>query len=266
MRTLGLEVRYACRSILKRPAMSAIVVVTLALGLGANAAVFSMYRRARAAPVHDAATPIASRCSSYSKADDLNRREAVSRRRTSSICRRQSRRVRAPRGVRSGGPPTSSAGTSPRTCRDSSSRPTSSRCSASSPLPGGRSCPRKKHIGQHRRVVLGHGLWQRRFASDPSIVGRVHRGRWRAVRSRRHRAARLRLSHGLAALGAADVRRRDRGQSPIALHHADRPAGPGTHARRRESADGGRGRTARARPPRDQPRPRGACLHAGARA
>ena len=42
MRTLGLELRYACRSILKRPAMSAIVVVTLALGLGANAAVFSM--------------------------------------------------------------------------------------------------------------------------------------------------------------------------------------------------------------------------------
>ena len=42
MRTLGLEVRHACRSILKRPAMSAIVVITLGLGLGANAAVFSM--------------------------------------------------------------------------------------------------------------------------------------------------------------------------------------------------------------------------------
>jgi len=26
--------------------------------------------------------------------------------------------------------------------------------------------------GRHRRVVLGHGLWQRRFASDSSIVGR----------------------------------------------------------------------------------------------
>ena len=42
MRTLGLEVRHACRSILKRPAMSAIVVVTLGLGFGTNAAVFSM--------------------------------------------------------------------------------------------------------------------------------------------------------------------------------------------------------------------------------
>ncbi len=41
MQTLGLELRYACRSILKRPAMSAIIVVTLALGLGANAAIFS---------------------------------------------------------------------------------------------------------------------------------------------------------------------------------------------------------------------------------
>ncbi len=25
--------------------------------------------------------------------------------------------------------------------------------------------------GQHRRVVLGHGLWQRRFAGDPAIIG-----------------------------------------------------------------------------------------------
>ena len=26
--------------------------------------------------------------------------------------------------------------------------------------------------GQHHRVVLGHGLWARRFASDPNIVGK----------------------------------------------------------------------------------------------
>jgi putative ABC transport system permease protein len=29
--------------------------------------------------------------------------------------------------------------------------------------------------GQHHRVVLGHGLWARRFASDPSIVGKTVR-------------------------------------------------------------------------------------------
>ena len=29
--------------------------------------------------------------------------------------------------------------------------------------------------GQHRRVVLGHGLWQRRFAGNPSIIGQTVR-------------------------------------------------------------------------------------------
>src|SRR6185436_11781362 len=40
MRTLGLETRYALRSLWKRPGLSALVILTLALGLGANAAVF----------------------------------------------------------------------------------------------------------------------------------------------------------------------------------------------------------------------------------
>ena len=29
--------------------------------------------------------------------------------------------------------------------------------------------------GQHRRVVLGHALWTRRFAADPAIVGQTVR-------------------------------------------------------------------------------------------
>ncbi len=54
MRTIGIEIRHACRSILQRPAMSAIVVITLGLGLGANAAVFSMIDALVLQAVHDA--------------------------------------------------------------------------------------------------------------------------------------------------------------------------------------------------------------------
>src|SRR4029450_3553976 len=39
------------------------------------------------------------------------------------------------------------------------------------PAIGGTFLPDEETIGRDRRVVLGHGLWQRRFASDPSIVG-----------------------------------------------------------------------------------------------
>ena len=42
MRTLGLETRHALRALIKRPALSLIVIGTLSLGLGANAAVLAM--------------------------------------------------------------------------------------------------------------------------------------------------------------------------------------------------------------------------------
>ena len=40
MRTLGRELKFAVRALRKQPAFSAIVVLTLGLGIGANTAIF----------------------------------------------------------------------------------------------------------------------------------------------------------------------------------------------------------------------------------
>ncbi len=260
----ALEVRHACRSILKRPAMSAIVVVTLALGLGANAAVFAMIDalvlRPFTMPDVDRITP----------ARRTAARETLS---GASRCR----------------PPTSSTGRQQADVferlaafawwnanlvgRDEPENVQGFFVSADffpvlgvQPALGRSFLADEETHGRHRRVVLGHGLWQRRFASDPAIVGRsidVDGAQYEVVGIAPPAfdfpmGAELWAPLAFDAEGAANRR------SP--LPHRDRAARARAHARRRAGADGRHRRTAAARASGDQSRPRVARLHARATA
>ena len=77
MRTIGLEIRHACRAILQRPALSAVLILTLAVGLGANAAIFSiidaLVLRPYTMPDVDRIVLL-----SHTRDDAIDRRETVS--------------------------------------------------------------------------------------------------------------------------------------------------------------------------------------------
>jgi putative ABC transport system permease protein len=168
MRTLDFEFRHAWRSILKRPAMSAIVVLTLALGLGANAAVFSIVDALVLRPFtmrdSDRVTLL-----SYTRADDEDRQESVSLADFLDM-KKQATSFEAFAAM--------AWWDANLVGRDQPEAVQGFRVSADFfpalgvELNSGRNFrPEEETVGQDRRVIMGYSLWQRRFAGDPSVLG-----------------------------------------------------------------------------------------------
>jgi putative ABC transport system permease protein len=171
MSTLAFDLRYAWRALVKRPSSSAIIVLTLALGLGANAAIFgvvdALVLRPFAFPDLDRLTVVA-----QTAPDDPNaagetvapgnfldwKRQAASFERLAAFEWWD---------VNLTGP-------------DDPQQVSGFFVSADffqvlgvQPAAGRLFVPADEIQGQHRRAVLSHALWQRRFGGDMSIVGRT---------------------------------------------------------------------------------------------
>ena len=170
MRTLGLELRYAARSIRKRPAMSAVIIITLALGLGANAAIFSIVDALVLRPF---TLPDVDRIAliGYTRDDDPERRNALTpadfvdfKAQTDAFEHFSAFQWWQPNLVGRDEPENVQG-----------FRVTSDFFPALGiTMPLGRNFLADEEVqGRHQRVILGHDLWQRRFAADPAIVGRA---------------------------------------------------------------------------------------------
>ncbi|HEV2802106.1 MAG TPA: ABC transporter permease [Pyrinomonadaceae bacterium] len=165
------DVTYGARMLLKRPGFTAVAVLTLALGIGANSAIFSVVNAVLLRPLP------------YEEAERLVR-----------IGGRDLRRAAEPPGTFS--PPdfydwrarstnvfegvAAIDGWSPSlTGTGEPERIQAAKVSANffsllraAPAAGRTFLTEEERRGNHYVVVLSHGLWQRRFGGDPSIVGR----------------------------------------------------------------------------------------------
>ncbi len=170
MRTLTLELRHSLRALLKRPALSAIVVTTLALGLGANAVVFSMIDALILRPftLHDIDRLT---LLSYTQADDLDKRNGLSPA-DFRDWKKEQHVFDHLVGVQWWD--ASVVG------RDEAEAVQGSLVSTDffaalgvEPVAGRGFLTEEETPGRERKVVLAHAIWQRRFAGDPAIVGQA---------------------------------------------------------------------------------------------
>jgi len=170
MRTLGLDVKYALRANLQRPWLAGLIVLTLALGLGANAAVLAMVDalivRPFPFPEVDRILLLAD-----SSRDSEYRRESVAPANFLDWKREGDRIQRMSAfswwDVNLVG-------------RDEPERVQGFRVSADffpalgvQPALGRGFLADEETTGRHRSAVIGHGLWHRRFGGDPAIIGRT---------------------------------------------------------------------------------------------
>jgi putative ABC transport system permease protein len=170
MRTLALELRRALRSLIKRPAISALVILTIGLGLGANASIFAVVDALVLRPF---TIPDVDRIvlASSTRDGDIDRQETVSPadfldlRRQADVFERLAAFEWWDANLVGRDEPELVPGfrVSPAFFEVLGVRPAHGRGFIAD----------EETMGRHRRVVLGDGLWRRRFAADPAVVGQA---------------------------------------------------------------------------------------------
>jgi putative ABC transport system permease protein len=170
MEALLQDIRYSIRTLAKRPAFTIVAVLTLALGIGANTAIFTVVDAAliRSLPYENPDALV--HFWEISPKQDFSQHEASY---PDYLDLRAQNQVFEDMAGYNGGSLTI-------TGRDAPERLRSARVTSSFfPVLGVRAVLGRTFLegedqpGAERIVILSHGLWQRRFGADPNIIGQT---------------------------------------------------------------------------------------------
>jgi putative ABC transport system permease protein len=166
MANLWQDLRYAVRLLLKRPSFTAIAVLTLALGIGANTAIFSVVNSVLLRPLafRDPSrliivaekSPYPTITTSYQNYSDW---------------RDQSHSFESLEGTRGTALTLTGAGEPERLNARMATAPLFSLLGVEARL-GRTFLPEEDRAGGPPVVLLSYGLWQRRFAGSPDVIGK----------------------------------------------------------------------------------------------
>src|SRR4051812_40748552 len=163
------DVRYALRVVLKNPRFSAVAVAALALGIGANAAIFSVVNAVLLQPLpYPDANRLVQLCRDYQGEPSC----AVSVPKFMTWSRAKS--LDALAAYDFGGPGINlSGGDRPEQVKGIHVSAPFFRVFGVAPILGRTFTPDEDRPGGPRSVVLSHHLWESRFAADRQVVGRT---------------------------------------------------------------------------------------------
>lgn len=171
MNTLLNDLRYGVRSLLKHPGVTAIAVLTLALGIGANTAIFSVVNAVLFRPLP------------YANPDQLVRLWADrSGQRTEqnqfspaeiTDFRDQLSTFEAVGLSDTGLSANLTGGAGPERVNASEANPDLFTVLRVRPILGRTFLPEEMDVAQSKVAIISEGLWRRRFASDPNLAGRA---------------------------------------------------------------------------------------------
>jgi putative ABC transport system permease protein len=172
MDRLGMEIRFALRSLAKRPLTTITVVVTLALALGANAAIFGVIDALvlRPFPMRDVdriIMPVAEVPNQQFRQDTVSPADFLDWRRETATGGAVERLA------------ASQWWDASLVGQDEPERVLGFFVSTDffavmgvQPALGRAFLPEEETLGNERRVLLADGLWKRRFGGDPAVIGR----------------------------------------------------------------------------------------------
>ena len=167
LQSLWQDLRFGARALGRTPAFAAIAIITLALGIGANAAIFSVVNAVLLRPLPwgepDRAVMIWSKWTAFDKTW-VATGEVVDYRRRSRSLEQVAAWSEGQVNLTGDGEPERLHAAAVTANLFSTLR--------SSPLVGRSFTPQEDLPGGPRVVVLGFGVWNRRYSADPSIVGR----------------------------------------------------------------------------------------------
>ncbi|HET7452524.1 MAG TPA: ABC transporter permease, partial [Thermoanaerobaculia bacterium] len=162
------DVRYALRGFRRSPGFAAVAVATLAAGIGANTAIFSVVDGVLLRPLR---FPHPERLASVAELDPEGNRDNVGWA-TFADWRRQARSF-TDIAVASYWSPTLLGGVEAQPLEGLRVSSGFFPMIGVTPALGRGFLPEEDHPGKNRVAVIGHGLFVRRFGGDPSVVGKT---------------------------------------------------------------------------------------------